>query len=116
MHDTNRLPPPDSDAGVAVSFLPAHGKIGPGYCTGQGSKMDTDEQPAPAEPADMSEAPAETPPEPEHEFLIPGPTPTSNEGCLAWGFSWVLMSIVLLLIVAVMSVGCFGISKLTGIL
>ena len=51
--------------------------------------------------------PEETPPEDQHEFLIPGPTPTSNEGCFAWGASWVIVSLVLLVIVAVMTVGCF---------
>ena len=57
-----------------------------------------------------------TPPEDEHEFLMPGPTPTSNEGCFAWGASWVIVSLVLLVIVAVMTVGCFFISRLVGLL
>ncbi len=87
-------------------------RLSPDIALGQGRTMETEEQPTPQEPEDQPEAPAE----PEHEFLIPGPTPTSNDGCLAWGFSWVLMSIVLLIIVAVMTVGCYGISKLTGIL
>lgn len=52
----------------------------------------------------------------EHEFLLPGPTPNSNEGCFAWGVSWVILSLVLILIVAVMSLGCYGISRATGIL
>lgn len=62
--------------------------------------------------------PASTPPSPEddHEFLLPGPTPTSNEGCFAWGASWVIVSIVLLIIVALMTLGCFAISLLLGIL
>lgn len=78
--------------------------------------MDTEEQPTLDEPEEPPEQPVEETAEGEHEFLIPGPTPTSNEGCLAWGFSWVLMSLVLIVIVAVMTVGCYGISKLTGIL
>jgi hypothetical protein len=55
-------------------------------------------------------------PQDEHDFLMPGPTPTSNEGCFSWGASWVLVSIVLLVIVAVMTVVCFGISLLLGLL
>lgn len=78
----------------------------------RGRTIVAENQPNQQEPADEPEAPEA----PEHEFLIPGPTPTSNDGCLAWGFSWVLMSIVLLIIVAVMTVGCYGISRLTGIL
>lgn len=62
-------------------------------------------------------APGQPPqPEEEHEFLMPGPTPTSNKGCFAWGLSWVLVSVVLLIIVAVMTVSCYFISILLGIL
>ena len=60
--------------------------------------------------------PATTPPEDEHEFLLPGPTPTSNEGCFAWGASWVIVSIVLLVIVGLMTVACFAIALLVGLL
>jgi hypothetical protein len=56
------------------------------------------------------------PPEDEHDFLMPGPTPTSNEGCFAWGASWVVVSIILLVIVAIMTLGCFAISLLIGLL
>lgn len=58
----------------------------------------------------------EPPPEDEHDFLMPGPTPTSNEGCFAWGASWVMVSLVLIVIVAVMTVACFFISLLVGLL
>lgn len=60
--------------------------------------------------------PASQPTEDEHDFLMPGPTPTSNEGCFAWGASWVIVSIVLLIIVAIMTLGCFAISLLLGLL
>ena len=60
--------------------------------------------------------PATQPPEDDNDFLMPGPTPTSNEGCFAWGASWVIVSIVLLIIVAIMTLGCFAISLLLGIL
>ena len=62
--------------------------------------------------------PGESVPDPndEHEFLMPGPTPTSNEGCFTWGASWVVVSLVLLIIVAVMTVGCFFLSQLVGLL
>lgn len=56
------------------------------------------------------------PPEDEHDFLMPGPTPTSNEGCFAWGVSWVVVSVVLLVIVALMTLACFAISLLVGLL
>jgi hypothetical protein len=69
-------------------------------------------EPESTSPAD----PAITPPEDQHEFLLPGPTPTSNEGCFAWGASWVIVSIALLIIVALMTLGCFAISLLLGIL
>lgn len=52
--------------------------------------------------------PENAPPDEEHEFLIPGPSPTSNEGCFRWGASWVLLSLFLLVIVAVMTLACFG--------
>ena len=56
------------------------------------------------------------PPEDEHDFLMPGPTPTSNEGCFAWGASWVVVSVILLVIVMLMTLGCFAISLLLGLL
>lgn len=66
---------------------------------------------------DETESTAETlPPEDQHEFLIPGPTPTSNEGCFAWGASWVIVSLVLLVIVAVMTAGCFLIALLFNLM
>lgn len=65
-----------------------------------------------AAPADTPQAP----PEDEHDFLMPGPTPTSNEGCFAWGASWVVVSVILLIIVMLMTLGCFAISLLLGLL
>lgn len=55
-------------------------------------------------------------PDDDHDFLMPGPTPTSNEGCFAWGASWVVVSLVLIVIVAAMTVACFFISLLVGLL
>jgi hypothetical protein len=65
---------------------------------------------------DTASSPPASVPDDEHDFLMPGPTPTSNEGCFAWGASWVVVSLVLIVIVAVMSVGCFFISRLVGLL
>lgn len=65
------------------------------------------------DPAVAPEAPQ---PDDENDFLLPGPTPTSNEGCFAWGASWVIVSIVLLIIVAIMTLACFAISLLVGLL
>jgi len=56
------------------------------------------------------------PPEDENDFLIPGPTPTSNEGCFAWGASWVVVSVILLIIVAIMTLGCFAIALLLDLM
>lgn len=67
-------------------------------------------------PTDAEISESGTPPEDEHEFLIPGPTPTSNEGCFTWGASWVVLSLVLLVIVAIMTVTCFFIALLVGAL
>ncbi|RIK46572.1 MAG: hypothetical protein DCC58_02785 [Chloroflexi bacterium] len=49
------------------------------------------------------------------EFLIPGPTSTSNEGALRWGLSWLLLSLFLMVGVAVMSLVCWWLATLTGI-
>lgn len=67
-------------------------------------------------PTDTEISESVTPPENEHEFLIPGPTPTSNEGCFTWGASWVVLSLVLLVIVAIMTVACYFIALLVGAL
>lgn len=69
-----------------------------------------------AKPLDPDETPAPPPSDDDHEFLMPGPTPTSNEGCFSWGASWVIVSLVLLVIVAVMTIACFAISLLVGLL
>jgi hypothetical protein len=49
------------------------------------------------------------------DFLVPGPTPTSNEGLARWGFTWLAFSLLLILMMFVITVACFGISKLIGI-
>jgi hypothetical protein len=48
------------------------------------------------------------------DFLVPGPTPTSNEGLRRWGLSWLIFSIVLILLMLLMSYVCFVLAKLTG--
>lgn len=66
--------------------------------------------------ANSTDFPPEAPPINDHDFLIPGPTPASNEGCFSWGASWVVVSLVLIVIVAVMMVACFFISLAVGLL
>jgi hypothetical protein len=48
------------------------------------------------------------------DFLVPGPTPESNEGWARWGFTWILFSVLLMGMILLMSVLCFGIAKLIG--
>jgi hypothetical protein len=98
---------------------PRHGKIGRvaarlRLTDGTRRTMVEEDRTSPPE-ADTSQ-PEPAPPEDEHDFLMPGPTPTSNEGCFAWGVSWVVVSVVLLVIVALMTLACFAISLLVGLL
>ncbi len=51
----------------------------------------------------------------EYEFLLPGPTPETNEGCLGWGASWAIFSVFLILVIALVTVGCYFLSVATGI-
>lgn len=49
------------------------------------------------------------------EFLMPGPTSTSNQGTARWAISWLAFSIVLMLFMLLLSVICFGIARLAGL-
>lgn len=49
------------------------------------------------------------------EFLIPGPTSTSNEGALRWGLSWLIFSVVLMVLVGLLSFVCWWLATITGI-
>jgi hypothetical protein len=67
-------------------------------------------KPAPSAPDDGPETGQD-----EYPFLVPGPTPETNEGCLRWGLTWTLFSLVLIVIVLVMSVGCWFLARGVGI-
>ena len=49
------------------------------------------------------------------DFLMPGPTAESNEGLARWGLSWLLFSLVLMLLILGMSVVCWLLASATGI-
>jgi hypothetical protein len=51
----------------------------------------------------------------DDQFLMPGPTSTSNEGALRWGLSWLLFSIFLMALVGLMSFVCWWLATTTGI-
>jgi hypothetical protein len=68
-------------------------------------------------PDDQSPANEEAPEEVskhEYEFLVPGPTPESNQGCFSWGLAWTGFSLFLILVVAIMTVGCYFLARATG--
>lgn len=49
------------------------------------------------------------------DFLIPGPTSESNEGLGRWGLSWLIFSLVLMLLILGMSFVCWLLASATGI-
>ena len=49
------------------------------------------------------------------DFLVPGPTPTSNEGLARWGLTWLAFSLLLILVMFLITVSCFGFARLVGI-
>lgn len=49
------------------------------------------------------------------DFLIPGPTPESNEGLGRWGLSWLIFSIALIVMMALMSYVCWVLALWTGL-
>jgi hypothetical protein len=74
----------------------------------------TSEPPTDAQPPAEPESPESEPQQEEYEFLVPGPTPESNEGCFRWGLAWTGFSLFLILIIAVITVGCYFLARLTG--
>lgn len=73
----------------------------------------TTESPAGDQPLREGE-PVEEAPRTEYPFLVPGPTPESNEGCFRWGLAWAGFSLFLIAIVAIMTVGCYFLARATG--
>jgi hypothetical protein len=61
----------------------------------------------------------DTPAPPRHtasdDFLVPGPTPESNEGLGRWGLSWLLFSVTLILLMLLLSFVCWLLATLTGL-
>jgi hypothetical protein len=51
---------------------------------------------------------------PRDEFLLPGPTSTSNEGLARWGLSWIIFSVVLMGVMALISFVCLVLANWTG--
>jgi hypothetical protein len=49
------------------------------------------------------------------DFLVPGPTPDSNAGLGRWGLTWILFSVLLMGMMLLMSLMCFGLAKLVGV-
>lgn len=72
------------------------------------SEPPTDDQP-PTEVETQGEEPQQ-----EYPFLVPGPTPESNEGCFRWGLAWTGFSLFLILIIAVITVGCYFLARVAG--
>jgi len=73
----------------------------------------TTEQPGDDQPLLDNEAAEEAVPQ-EYPFLVPGPTPESNEGCIRWGLAWTGFSLFLIAIVAIMTIGCYFLARATG--
>ena len=49
------------------------------------------------------------------DFLVSGPTPESNAGLGRWGLSWLMFSVVLMLVMLGMSFMCWLVASALGI-
>ncbi|HUG15633.1 MAG TPA: hypothetical protein VMM78_11530 [Thermomicrobiales bacterium] len=49
------------------------------------------------------------------DFLVPGPSPESNEGLGRWGLSWLIFSLALIVMMALMSYICLVLARWTGL-
>lgn len=49
------------------------------------------------------------------EFLMPGPTSSSNQGTVRWAISWIGFSLALMLFMLLITLACFGIARLGGL-
>lgn len=74
----------------------------------------TSEPPTDDQPPTGVETQDEEPRQEEYPFLVPGPTPESNAGCFRWGLAWTGFSLFLILIIAVITVGCFFLARIAG--
>lgn len=48
------------------------------------------------------------------DFLVPGPAPGTNEGLGRWGLSWLMFSIALIVMMALMSWICLVLARWIG--
>jgi hypothetical protein len=48
------------------------------------------------------------------DFLVPGPTPTSNEGLRRWGCTWLAFSVALILLMLLITYVCWLLARVTG--
>jgi hypothetical protein len=65
--------------------------------------------------AEQTDATPTTRPMTNDDFLVPGPTPESNAGLARWGLTWILFSVLLMGMMLLMSLMCFGLAKLVGV-
>ena len=49
------------------------------------------------------------------DFLVPGPSPQSNEGLARWGLTWLAFSILLILLMLCVSFVCLTLANWTGV-
>lgn len=49
------------------------------------------------------------------DFLVPGPTATSNEGLRRWGVTWLAFSVLLMLMMLGISFGCWVLARAVGL-
>lgn len=49
------------------------------------------------------------------DFLVPGPSPQSNEGLRRWGLTWLAFSLVLIVLMLCVSFACLTLANWTGV-
>ncbi len=66
-------------------------------------------------PAQHESAREARPDELSDPFLVPGPTPESNAGTARWAITWIVFSVLLMLLILGMSFVCWLLARVTGI-
>lgn len=66
-----------------------------------------DEQPDDRATGDLPPEAGERRPMEKEDFLVPGPTPESNEGLARWGITWLVFSLLLMLVMLGITVACY---------
>ncbi len=49
------------------------------------------------------------------DFLVPGPSPQSNEGLRRWGLTWLAFSLMLIVLMLCVSFACLTLANWTGV-